>query len=104
MQAQQTKCWEVVSVTAPTGFEFRPQGIQGERITSTYRTPARNAAVGGVSNSFHTRRGIDGKTLARDSVPPAGMSMNEYHARLKRINPQYDVINEGDHVHMEPKG
>ena len=96
----------MVAATSPAGFDgrFNPQGIKGERITSTYRTPARNAAVGGVSNSYHTRRGIDGKPLARDSVPPSGMSMNEYAARLKRLNPQYDVINEGDHVHMEPKG
>ena len=84
--------------------KFAPKGLQGERVTSTGRTPARNAAVGGVENSFHTRRGIDGKPLARDSVPPPGMSMGAYHRRLKALNPNYDVINEGDHVHMEPKG
>ena len=83
---------------------FNPQGLDGERVTSTYRSRARNAEVGGVSNSYHTRRGVDGKPLARDSVPPAGMSMGEYAARLKRLNPNYDVINEGDHVHIEPKG
>lgn len=88
----------------PFDGKFNPRGIQGERVTSTYRTPSRNAAVGGVSNSFHTRRGVDGKPLARDSVPPAGMSMGEYHRRLKAMNPNYDVINEGDHIHMEPKG
>lgn len=88
----------------PFDGRFNPRGLQGERVTSTYRTPQRNAEVGGVSNSFHTRRGIDGKPLARDSVPPAGMSMNEYARRLKALNPNYDVINEGDHVHMEPKG
>lgn len=84
--------------------KFNPRGLPGERVTSTFRTPARNAAVGGVPNSFHTRRGIDGKPLARDSVPPPGMSMSEYARRLKALNPNYDVINEGDHVHMEPKG
>jgi len=89
---------------SPFDGRFNPRGLQGERVTSTYRTPQRNAEVGGVSNSFHTRRGIDGKPLARDSVPPAGMSMNEYARRLKALNPNYDVINEGDHVHMEPKG
>jgi len=97
---------EAASETALAGFDgrFNPQGIQGERVTSTYRSPAHNAKVGGVSNSFHTRKGIDGKPLARDSVPPPGMTMGAYAARLKRLNPQYDVINEGDHVHMEPKG
>lgn len=81
-----------------------PQGLDGERITSTYRTPAHNKAVGGVSNSYHTRRGADGRPLARDSVPPTGMSMTAYAAQLRRLNPHLDVINEGDHVHMEPKG
>ena len=83
---------------------FNPRGIAGEKVTSTFRTPARNAAVDGVSNSYHMRRGADGKPLARDSVPPPGMSMGAYHRRLKALNPNYDVINEGDHVHMEPKG
>ncbi len=62
------------------------------------RSPARNKAVGGVANSFH----LSGR--ARDSVPPPGMSMNQYAMQLRRLNPNMDVINEGDHVHMEPKG
>lgn len=84
--------------------KFNPQLISGAQVTSTYRTPERNAAVGGVANSYHTRRGIDGKPLAVDSVPPPGMSMSLYAAQLQRRNPNYQVINEGDHVHMEPKG
>lgn len=83
---------------------FRPVGLPGETVTSTYRSPAHNAKVGGVSNSYHTRRGLDGKPLARDSVPPRGMSMAAYASRLRRLNPHMDVINEGDHVHLEPKG
>lgn len=82
----------------PPGPGFAPKGIAGERVTSTRRTAARNMAVGGVENSFH----LSGR--ARDSVPPPGMSMAAYHARLKALNPHLDVINEGDHVHMEPKG
>jgi hypothetical protein len=31
------------------------------------------------------------------------MSMAQYAAELKRLNPHLDVINEGDHVHMEPR-
>ncbi len=88
--------------TAPAAFavksSFAPQGIPGERITSTLRSPARNAAVGGVTKSFH----LTGQ--ARDSVPPRGMSMAAYAAQLRRMNPDMDVINEGDHVHLEPKG
>ncbi len=30
--------------------------------------------------------------------------MERYAALLRRKNPHLDVINEGDHVHMEPKG
>ena len=82
---------------------FNPSGLGGERITSTYRNPAKNEAVGGVANSYHMRRGPDGRPLARDSVPPPGMSMSRYAAELRRLNPGLDVINEGDHVHMEPK-
>lgn len=77
---------------------FAPRGIPGERVTSTLRSPARNQAVGGVRNSYH----LTGQ--ARDSVPPPGMSMSAYAAQLRRLNPNMDVINEGDHVHIEPKG
>lgn len=82
--------------------DFR--GIEGETITSTYRDPARNRRAGGVQNSYHMRRGPDGQALARDSVPPPGMTMGEYYRRLRAANPDKDVINEGDHVHMEPRG
>ncbi len=85
-----------MSVTAPAAFN--PSGIPGEQITSTKRSLAHNRKVGGVGNSYH----LSGR--ARDSVPPRGMSMGEYHRRLKALNPHLDVINEGDHVHMEPKG
>lgn len=91
-----------MAVTPPAAFA--PSGIQGERITSTYRDPAHNKRVGGVPNSYHTRRDAQGNPLARDSVPPQGMSMAEYHRILKAQNPHLDVINEGDHIHMEPKG
>jgi len=66
-------------------------------VTSTLRSPARNQAVGGVKNSYH----LSGQ--ARDSVPPKGMSMAAYAAELARLNPHLKVINEGDHVHMEPR-
>ena len=80
------------------------QGLSGETVTSTYRSPAHNREVGGVANSYHMRRYADGSPMARDSVPPKGMSMAEYARRLKAANPNMEVINEGDHVHMEPKG
>lgn len=67
-------------------------------MTSTYRSPERNRAVGGVPNSYH----LSGR--ARDSVPPPGMSMAAYADALRRQNPHLEVINEGDHVHIEPRG
>lgn len=88
----------------PAGFAkpqtkgFAPKGIAGERVTSTLRSPAKNKAVNGVANSYH----LTGQ--ARDSVPPPGMSMSAYADKLRRLNPGMDVINEGDHVHIEPKG
>lgn len=82
--------------------DFR--GISGERVTSTYRTPQHNRDVGGVGNSFHMRKDVQGRPLGRDSVPPPGMGLREYHGRLKALNPDKDVILESDHVHMEPKG
>ncbi len=66
-------------------------------MTSTLRSAAHNKRVGGVSNSYHL------KGMARDSVPPPGMTMGAYAAELRRRNPNLDVINEGDHVHLEPR-
>lgn len=83
---------------------FSPKGVNAAGITSTYRTPEHNRAVGGVPDSYHTRRGPDGRALAIDSVPPPGMTMRAYYQALKRQNPNLDVINEGDHIHLEPRG
>jgi len=92
--------------TARPSGTFRPgfSGLPGESVTSTFRNPAHNKRVGGVSNSFHMSRWPDGTPKARDSVPPPGMSMSAYAEQLRRLNPDKDVINEGDHVHMEPRG
>ena len=79
------------------------RGIRGERVTSTFRSPEHNKRVGGVANSWHMRRDRYGNPLARDSVPPRGMSMSQYWQMLRALNPGRDVINEGDHVHMEPR-
>ncbi len=84
--------------TQPASGGFHPVGLPGERVTSTLRSAAHNKAVGGVPNSYHLRG------LARDSVPPPGMSMHAYAAELQRLNPGLQVINEGDHVHLEPRG
>lgn len=52
-------------------------------ITSSYRTPARNAAVGGVPNSFHTRR------RAIDVVGPlTTLRAARDWARRQRVGPR----------------
>lgn len=73
---------------------------QGARVTSAVRTPERNAAVGGVPNSYHlaSRGG-----LARDLAPPQGVSMGQFHQQVRQgLPPGWEAINEGDHIHIEP--
>lgn len=73
---------------------------RGARVTSGVRTPEQNARVGGVPNSYHlaSRGG-----LARDLVPPAGVSMAQFHQDVRgNLPPGWEAINEGDHIHIEP--
>lgn len=72
----------------------------GGQVTSGARTPEDNARVGGVANSYHltTRGGV-----ARDFVPPQGVSMNDFHRQVQQnLPPGWEAINEGDHIHIEP--
>lgn len=86
----------------PSG-EFNYTPVPGAKVTSGYRTPEHNREVGGVPNSYHTRKDANGHPMAYDLVPPPGMSMAELHQKLVGLNPNLDVINEGDHIHVEPK-
>lgn len=86
------------TVTGPQIEQQALSVVPGAGITSRQRTAAHNRAVGGVANSYHLT------DQARDIVPPAGMSMATLHARLSAAMPGFDVINEGNHVHIEPKG
>jgi hypothetical protein len=71
--------------------------IPGIRVTSRKRTPQENALAGGVANSYHQTDD------ARDFAPPEGMSMKELAAALRgKFGSNFDVIDEGDHVHVEP--
>lgn len=85
------------------GFSGTYQGIPGETVTSGYRTPEHNREVGGVPNSYHTRRDDQGNPLARDSVPPRGMTLGEYGRELQARNPGARAITESDHVHLQPR-
>jgi hypothetical protein len=70
-------------------------GAQWGRVTSTYRSPAHNRAVGGVPNSYHLRgRAVD---IARR----AGVSHAQIAAAYR--NAGYFLIeslDEGDHSHF----
>lgn len=64
-------------------------------VTSWWRTPERNAEVGGVPRSLH-REG-----LAVDCVPGVGVSKEAFYAYLHKVG-LYGVI-EGDHVHLQSR-
>lgn len=77
--------------------ELALQTFPGLRVTSRQRSAAKNAQVGGVPGSFHKTGD------ARDFTPPEGMSMKEFARSLKaKFGSNFDVIDEGDHVHVEP--
>lgn len=66
----------------------------GVQVSSLFRDPQKNAAVGGVPNSFHT------KGQAGDFVVPQAQRA-EFIQRARSLG--YDAIDEGDHVHVEPR-
>ncbi len=72
------------------------------RFTSGYRSPARNAAVGGVPTSYHVR------ALAGDFVPVSGVYLQSEINGVRAIAAKfgYEVIihsvKSGKHYHIEP--
>jgi len=85
--------------SAPSGpviEQVALSAVPGAVVTSRTRSAEHNAEVGGVKNSYHLT------DQARDFVPPQGMSMNELAVNLRKALPGYQIINEKDHVHVEP--
>jgi hypothetical protein len=85
---------------APLGPRIE-QAVQqlspGVVVSGRARTPERNAEVDGVPNSFHM------SDNARDFQPAKGQTVAALAARLQPLKAQgYDVLAEGDHVHVEP--
>jgi hypothetical protein len=84
-------------VLGPWFEEVAVGAVPGIGVTSRKRSAADNKRVDGVENSYHLTDN------ARDFVPPEGMGMGALHKKLKSLfGSGYDVINEGDHIHVEP--
>jgi hypothetical protein len=85
---------------APLGAGIEQAAMQlspGVIVSGRARTPERNAQVGGVPGSYHMTDN------ARDFQPAKGQTVAALAARLQPLKAQgYDVIAEGDHVHVEP--
>lgn len=91
--------YAAVSASPNSDFSETLDGIAqkfGGTVTSGKRSAAHNAEVGGVGNSYH----LTGQ--ARDLVPPKGTTMAAYASAIRAGMPGWDVINEGNHVHVEP--
>ena len=80
------------------GIEQAAQQLSpGVIVSGRARTPERNAQVGGVPGSYHM------SDNARDFQPAKGQTVAALAKRLEPLKAQgYDVIAEGDHVHVEP--
>ena len=74
---------------------------QGLKVNSGYRTPAHNAEVGGVNNSFHMS-GTPDAPLAYDFSPAPGQTMAQAAAAVQAAAPGFKVLNEGNHIHVQP--
>lgn len=75
----------------------------GARVTSTYRTPAQNRAVGGVPSSYHIDRNnpavdIGGSTAVLDKVYSTLRMMGPWRELLWRVPGHFD------HVHVAHQG
>lgn len=85
------------SALGPWFEEQAAAAIPGIVVTSRQRSAAKNKEVGGTPDSYHLTDN------ARDFVPPKGMDMGSLASKLKSLyGAGFDVINEGDHVHVEP--
>jgi hypothetical protein len=76
--------------------------IHRASVTSWGRTNSRNAQVGGTSRSWHRlERGMMAVDVVLDLQQHPGQRRDLVsHARLLG----FDAIDEGDHIHLEPKG
>lgn len=74
--------------------DFEQFSSLGIPVSSTLRSPSRNAKVGGVGNSYH----LTGEAV--DIVPRTPQEKQQVTEFWKGRG--YQVIDEGDHLHVEP--
>lgn len=95
----------IVEEGGPTRVASRPArplvgpaaaiGSRWGRVTSTYRSPAHNRRVGGVSNSFH----LSGRAI--DIARRAGVTHADIESAYRAAGYQLiESLDEGDHSHF----
>lgn len=111
--SEQASEWDQFEDAEPAGdewseFDDAPQrdvigslqsAIPGVGITSGYRTPEyqadmRRRGYRPAANSAH----LDGSAL--DLKPPPGRSLSWLMARVRQVEPEADLLPEGDHLHV----
>jgi hypothetical protein len=81
----------------PSIEQVAQQLSPGVVVSGRARTPARNAQVGGVPDSYHLTDN------ARDLQPGKGQTLAGLYKSLAPLKAQgFDVIKERNHVHVEP--
>ena len=93
--ARSNAVWTPIGVGSGNLRSAASLGSHWGRVTSTYRSPSHNRAVGGVPNSFHLRgRAID---IARRPGVTHAMIAAAFRTAGYRL---VESLDEGDHSHF----
>jgi len=76
-----------------------PRGLDA-LITSTYRTPERNAEVGGAKNSAHVHGLAEDFVITRGGKRVSEAEERQLFAELIKPNWPGYALHEGDHIHV----
>lgn len=95
----QPKAGGVATLTEAQARQVVSEVLPGAIITSGRRSRTKNKAVGGAERSYH----LSGQAL--DMVPPKGVSIQDFRARLEaRGIDVAELLDEGDHWHLAWRG